>query len=239
MDTGEIDEPTTVPTDTGRLVPEIENPAQTVEKVIDKEEWELLEKERKVVELRQMGITYEVIAKQVGYASASGAYHAYERALARYPRETFDKKRDLAEARIERLLAGVWTKALRGEIPAVMATIKLFERQAKLLGLDAPQKVENNVTVFEGGSIIDEQVRRFAYLIAEAESGDNEGSHSDGEPVILEIDSAGQSDSTGDGLANVDDQIGSRVGENTVRGGMDSERSDHETENPLGGNSEN
>jgi hypothetical protein len=218
----------------------VENPAEVIKKTPEQEEWELLEKERKVVELRQMGVTYEVIAKQVGYASASGAYHAYERALARYPRETVDKKRDLAEARIERLLAGVWTKALRGEIPAIMATIKLFERQAKLLGLDAPQRIENKVEVFEGGSLVDEQVRRFAYLIAEIESEDNQRTPSDGEQVILGISSASESDSTGhDGLADLDDSLGSRVGEDAVRGGVDSVGSDNETEDSVGGSSEN
>lgn len=181
----------------------LENPSEPIENYPDKSEWDLLKKERKVVELRQMGITYEVIAKEVGYASASGAYHAYERALARYPRETFDKKRDLQEQRIERLLAGVWTKALRGDTTALMVTIKLFERQAKLLGLDMPQRFENTVEIFEGGSEVDEQVRRFAYLIAEAQN--KQDPMGDGEQIILGIESPVESDSTGDGLADLAD----------------------------------
>jgi hypothetical protein len=171
---------------------EIENDTTRIENYPDKALWELLAKERKVVELRQMGITYEVIAKEVGYAGASGAYHAYERALARYPKETIDKKRDLQDQRIERLIAGLWTKALRGETPALLATLKLFERQAKLLGLDAPQRHESTVEIFEGGSEIDEQVRRFAYLIAEAQG--NEESVDDGEQIILGIESPTEPD---------------------------------------------
>ena len=216
----------------------VENHEQPVEKTPQQIEWELLEKERKVVELRQMGITYEVIAKETGYASASGAYHAYERALARYPRETIDKKKDLADARIERLMAAVWTRALRGEIPAIMATIKLFERQAKLLGLDAPVKSESRLEVFEGGSEIDEQVRRFAYLIAEIESQNNVGAHSDGEQVVLGIESAIESNSTNGELADVVDSVGSGLGQDSVRGGMDSVGSDNQTEDTLGDSSE-
>ena len=217
----------------------VENPDQPIEKTPEQIEWELLEKERKVADLRQMGVTYAVIAKEVGYASPSGADHAYERALERYPKETIDRKRDLAEARLERLIAGVWTKALRGEIPALMALLKLFERQAKLLGLDAPVKTENRVEIFEGGSYIDEQVRRFAYLIAEAQGNADAESHSDGEQVILEIGSATESDSVGEPMADVVDPIGAGMGQDPLRGGMDSERSNNETEDTVGGSSEN
>jgi hypothetical protein len=220
----------------------VENLTEPVENVMSKsaqkdiEEFELLEKERKVVELRHMGITYEVIAKQVGYASPSGAFHAYERALARYPKETVEKKRELAESRLERLLAGVWTKALRGETTAIMATLKIFERQAKLMGLDAPQKIETDLTVYDGGDDIDEQVRRFAYLIAQARE-DNQQGFGDGRAPILAIDSEREPSTTGDELAEMGDPIGSRVGQDSVRGGMDSMGSVEEEEKPVGGSS--
>jgi hypothetical protein len=220
----------------------VENLTEPVENVMSKsaqkdiEEFELLEKERKVVELRHMGITYEVIAKQVGYASPSGAFHAYERALARYPKETVEKKRELAESRLERLLAGVWTKALRGETTAIMATLKIFERQAKLMGLDAPQKIETDLTVYDGGDDIDEQVKRFAYLIAQARE-DNQQGFGDGGTSILAIDSEREPSTTGDELAEMGDPIGARVGENSVRGGMDSMGSVEEEEKPVGGSS--
>lgn len=202
----------------------------------DVQEFELLEKERKVVELRHMGITYEVIAKQVGYASPSGAFHAYERALARYPKETLEKKRELAESRLDRLLAGVWTRALRGETSAILAAIKIFERQAKLVGLDAPQKIETDLTVYDGGDDIDEQVRRFAYLIAQARENNQQG-FGDGGAPILAIDSEREPSTTGDELAEMGDPVGSRVGEDSLRGGMDSMGSVEEEEKPVGGSS--
>jgi hypothetical protein len=220
----------------------VENLTEPVENVMSKsaqkdiEDFELLEKERKVVELRHMGITYEVIAKQVGYASPSGAFHAYERALARYPKETVEKKRELAESRLERLLAGVWTKALRGETTAIMATLKIFERQAKLMGLDAPQKIETDLTVYDGGDDIDEQVRRFAYLIAQAREDNQQGFGNGGAP-ILAIDSEREPSTTGDELAEMGDPIGARVGQDSVRGGMDSMGSVEEEEKPVGGSS--
>lgn len=220
----------------------VEKPAEVIENVMNKvaqrdaEEFELLKKERKVVELRHMGITYEVIAEQVGYASASGAFHAYERALARYPKETIEKKRDLVESRYERLLSAIWTKALRGDIPAIIAAVKVLEKEAKLLGLDAPQKIQTDITVYDGGDDIDEQVRRFAYLIAQARE-DNQQGFGDGRAPILAIDSEREPNTTGDGLAEMGDPIGSRVGEDAVRGGMDSMGSVEAEEKPLGGSS--
>jgi len=124
-------------------------------------------KERKVLELRQMGITFDVIAEEAGYASPGSAYNAYKRALLRTLQEPADQIREFETARLDRLISGVWEKALNGEIPAIMAVLKILERRAKLLGLDAPSKVQQEVTIFEGGSEIDAEVRRLAYLIAE------------------------------------------------------------------------
>ena len=38
---------------------------------------ETLEKERKVLEYRRGGLTFDLIAERLGYASASGAHKAY------------------------------------------------------------------------------------------------------------------------------------------------------------------
>lgn len=212
----------------------VEKPAQEIEK---QGLSDLERKERKVVELRQMGITFDVIAEQVGYASASGAFHAYERYMERFKREPSDQARELQRGRLDRLLAGVWTKALRGEIPAIMASLKILERMAKLDGLDAPVKSESAVTVFDGGSDLDEQVRRFAYLVAQARTN-NEIGYSDGGAVIVGESSARESDTTDDGLAELVDLVGSGMGQDEMRVGMDSMGSVIETQNPMGGSSE-
>ncbi|MCB0252553.1 MAG: hypothetical protein KDI55_02375 [Anaerolineae bacterium] len=44
-------------------------------------------------------------------------------------------------ARIEELVKGLWAKGKAGQVGAVDRLVKLFERQAKLLGLDQPAKV--------------------------------------------------------------------------------------------------
>lgn len=130
----------------------------------------VIEKEKKVLELRLMGVTFDVIAQQVGYASPGSAHNAYKRALLRTLREPAEELRELEVARLDRLLSGIWTKALRGEVSAVQAALKIMERRSKLLGLDAPQKIQAEVTNYDGGSDIDREVQRLADLLAQRSS---------------------------------------------------------------------
>ncbi len=43
--------------------------------------------------------------------------------------------------RLEHLIAAVWPEAVRGNLPAVDRVIRILERKAKLLGLDAPERM--------------------------------------------------------------------------------------------------
>ncbi len=43
--------------------------------------------------------------------------------------------------RLECLIAAVWPEAMRGNLPAVDRLTRLLERKAKLLGLDAPERM--------------------------------------------------------------------------------------------------
>lgn len=73
--------------------------------------------------------------------------------------EGYEQLKQVQEARIERLLASLWAKALKGDLFAVDRVTKLLERQSRLHGLDAPTRQE--LTGPEGGAIevkaIDEQ----------------------------------------------------------------------------------
>jgi len=44
--------------------------------------------------------------------------------------------------RLDRLTAAIWRKALCGAMPAIDRVIKIMERRAKMLGLDAPAKFD-------------------------------------------------------------------------------------------------
>lgn len=195
-------------------------------------------KERKVVELRQLGLTFDIIAERVGYASASGAFHAYKRYMERYNSLPAEKLRELQGTQLDRLLAGVWTKALRGDPSAIDRVLKIFERQARLFGLDAPNRSESTITIDDGRDDLDEQVRRFAYLIAEARQNNAIG-YNPSESIDVGIDGESEPITTDGGVAELADPVGSRMGEDAVRGGMGSLGSVEAEKDAVGGSSEN
>jgi hypothetical protein len=113
---------------------------------------ETIEKERRALGLRRAGITYDEIARQVGYANASGARKAVMRGLKRTLQDDADATRQLEADRLDRLQAGVWNAAAGGDVQALDRVLKIMDRRAKLLGLDVPAKHE--LTGPGGGGII-------------------------------------------------------------------------------------
>jgi hypothetical protein len=100
-----------------------------------------LDIERKALELRRAGVTYEGIAERVGYQTRNGAHRAVARVLARNPAADVDAVRELETDRLDRLLVAVWPVALKGDAKAVDQVLKIAERRARLLGLDVPTTV--------------------------------------------------------------------------------------------------
>jgi len=127
---------------------------------------ETLERETKILELRRAGVTWAVIAERTGYASASGAYNAYQRIAERTIRPKLEELRDMELDRLDRLQAGVWGKAINGEIRAVDSVLRIIDRRARLLGLDAPKElnVKAEVTNYDANSIDSEVARLIAIL---------------------------------------------------------------------------
>ncbi len=98
----------------------------------------LTDRRRRALELRMKGLTFADIARQVGYASPSGAYEAVKKALDYEAFETAAEYRKLHVARLEALLAGIWNLAREGKLGAVDRVLNLLKREARLLGLDLP-----------------------------------------------------------------------------------------------------
>jgi hypothetical protein len=131
---------------------------------------EVVEKERRVLELRRAGYTFDDIAKTVGYASPSGAFYALSRALKRTLQQPANELREMETDRLDRLQAAVWPKALAGDNKAVDTILKIMDRRARLLGLDAPSKMQVETTTYDPGSI-DAEVAKLR-LILESHSGE-------------------------------------------------------------------
>ena len=103
-------------------------------------ELDALERQRQALELRKAGVPYATIAERLGYASTGGAHKAVASALKKTLAEPADDLRRLEVERLDALLSALWRQAKEGNQGAVDRCIRIMERRAKLLGLDAPTK---------------------------------------------------------------------------------------------------
>jgi hypothetical protein len=108
---------------------------------------DLAAKERKALDLRIAGATFDQIAEKLEYADKSAAYRAVTRALVSTVKPAADELRELEVARLDRLLLAVWPDALGGDPRAVANVLKIIDQRAKFLGLHAPTQVDVSATV--------------------------------------------------------------------------------------------
>lgn len=108
---------------------------------------EAVAKQRQALELRKAGVGFEEIARQLGYAGPSGAYKAVQTALRNTIQQPADELRRLEVARLDRLLLGIWGDASRGDVVKLDRVLRIMQRRADLLGLDAPKRVDATIEV--------------------------------------------------------------------------------------------
>ena len=111
---------------------------------MDADRIETAERERKALELRKAGATFDQIAEQCGYADKSGAFYAIKRALSDIVPPAVEELRTLDSERLDRLLLAVWKQALDGDLKAVDRALRILDQRARLLGLNAPVQVGLN-----------------------------------------------------------------------------------------------
>ena len=141
---------------------------------------ETRELDAKAVELRRNHLTYQQIADALGYKKTAGAYQAVQRGLADMHREPADEVRQLEVERLDAIARGFqriyatrhYVVAPGGKVArnpdtgelliddmpnmqAGLALLRTQERRARLLGLDAPVKIEH-ITL----DSIDNEIRR-------------------------------------------------------------------------------
>ena len=120
---------------------------------------ETLDREAECLRLRRGGLTLDEIAKRVGYANPGSVHKALERANARIIREDVDEIRNLEGERLDLLQAANWDNAMQGDVPAGALVLRVMERRAKLLGLDMPIRVQQEVTVWNGDGDLDAEIQ--------------------------------------------------------------------------------
>lgn len=124
---------------------------------------ELVEKETTIIELRQEGYVWREIATMVNM-SIAGVAKAYKRALTRHPHATIDEHRELELGRLDVLQRTYWQPAVNGNQRAAEFVLRVIDKRAKLLGLEAPLKVQAEVVTYDG-SDLDREVERVARII--------------------------------------------------------------------------
>ena len=124
---------------------------------------ELVEKETTIIELRHEGYVWREIATMVDM-SIAGVVKAYKRALTRHPVAAVEEHRELELDRLDNLQRTYWQPAVAGNLRAADFVLRVIDKRAKLLGLDAPLKVQAEVVTYDG-SDLDAEVERVARLI--------------------------------------------------------------------------
>ena len=105
---------------------------------------EVLDRQHRVGVLRLAGVTDQArLAKEVGVSQAtiSRDFKVLDAEFRQAAAQDIAAAKGLDLARIERLLFAVWPQATAGKKDFVFAALKLLERRARLLGLDAPTNV--------------------------------------------------------------------------------------------------
>ncbi len=107
-------------------------------------------KRAKVVEAVAAGATYQEAAQQAGYATRSGAYKGFWKAVDERQADAVDQHRMLEVQRLDALQLAVWDKAMAGDIKALNAVLRIIEQRSRLLGLDKPEAAPTG-----SGSVVD------------------------------------------------------------------------------------
>jgi DNA-binding CsgD family transcriptional regulator len=94
------------------------------------------EREAKAVRLRSAGLSYALIADELGLRNAGSAYKAFRRGIQRLGSEEASEALSLAHERYLALLRSVWSSALEGDQDAVTSALEILDRIERLFGFD-------------------------------------------------------------------------------------------------------
>ena len=100
------------------------------------------ERHLEALELRKQGKSFPAIAEALGYRGPSGAYKAVMSALDKMLREPAEEVRKLEAERLDTMFEKLWGQIKSGNHGTIDKLLKVMDRRAKLLGLDAPSKRE-------------------------------------------------------------------------------------------------
>ena len=125
---------------------------------------EVVEKELRIIALRNTGATWEAIGQALGYSNASGAYKAYQRAQARRVHPKIDEHREIELSFLDSLLHQLFFNE-EGKPKGKLAlremdrALAIHDRKARILGLNAPEKLQAEVITYDGNTLAEHTQR--------------------------------------------------------------------------------
>ena len=148
-----------------------------------------IERQRRALELRKAGASFDEISSTLGYRGKSGAYQAVISALRRTLQEPADDVRTLELARLDRAQRTAWERMLHGDLDALGKVLKVMEHRAKLLGLAAPEKIAptDPTGEHEFTGLLDAKISRIAAALRATEASVAGDSAADGEEVTADV----------------------------------------------------
>ena len=111
--------------------------------MLEKDGLAQLKRENRALELRhQHGMTFASIAQELGYETIAGAQKAYRRALKRVEVLNAEDYLQADLDRLDEMTSVYWQSALQGNVRSADMVLRIMQKRADFLGLDAPKKVQ-------------------------------------------------------------------------------------------------
>lgn len=98
-------------------------------------------RQARALQLRKAGVTFDQIAREVGYANRGSAHRAVAAALRASRRESPTESHELDGQRLDQILVALWPQAMRGDGAAVDRILRMMELRA------SPAPAEHRGTV--------------------------------------------------------------------------------------------
>ncbi|SDL73629.1 hypothetical protein SAMN05421874_12839 [Nonomuraea maritima] len=123
------------------------------------------ERRYQALQMRIAGVSNAVIAQRLGYSSPQLVSKDITAALKRAAKQESMAAEELLNLeinRLDRMMAAVWPKVIKGEVNAVEAALKIVNKRASLLGLDLINRngaADNDMASLLGNMLIQLQQR--------------------------------------------------------------------------------
>lgn len=113
------------------------------------------QRDAKCVEYRRGGMTFDAIARTLGYAGSGHAHTAFMNFMNAAPAEDIDTARRLEGDRLDMVQSAIWSRCLDPDDSnqhwAIDRYLKITDQRARLLGLNRP--VRQEVTVLTDATV--------------------------------------------------------------------------------------